>query len=241
MKQTNQLIGNYGQCHIGDCLDYMHTLSDQQFDLGFTDPPWGHKYNGKTPMGINAQVYKEEIINYDDQFNPIWNHLWFTELTRVCKRVVIAMGWRHFNWWVANTDPRGYFFLTFKNGQGSTKVCKHNAVHPFLCYGDAFRDRKKKFHWNFLDTYIPNGFLRGTYKFIHPSPKPFQDWYKMISELHPDSLFDPFAGTCTIGEVGEALRIPWEGVELNKDYSKDIQYRIRCGMTYKQTTQQKLM
>lgn len=164
--KIKEVKGNFGSCVFDDCVEFMKTQKENQYDLGFSDPPWGHDYDGKHPMGINAQTYKPEIENYNDTFDPEWNLQWFTELRRICKRVVIAMGWKHFNWWVKNTDPRGYFFLIFKNGQGSTKVCKHNATHP--------------------------------------SPKPFKDWLKMIKELNPESLFDPFAGTCPIGEVGES-------------------------------------
>ena len=226
--------GNIGECYICDCIEYMQSLEDKTFDVGFFDPPWGHGYNGKKPMGINAQAYKEQIINYKDVFDPEWNLEWFQEASRVCKRLIVAMGWKFFNWWVANTNPRGYYFITFDNGQGSTKVCKHNGVHPFMCYGDAFKQWDNKFHRNYLHTYIPNGFLRddSNYKYIHPSPKPFRDWYKIIRALKPQSLFDAFAGTCTIGEVAETMNIPWRATEIDEQnkYVNDIKYRINRGM-----------
>ena len=82
-------------------------------------------------------------------------------------------------------------------------------------------------------TYIPNGFLRNgeseEHKYSHPSPKPFRDWRHMIEELHPESLFDPFAGSCCIGEVGEALGIVWDACEINEAYIDDIKYRVESG------------
>jgi DNA modification methylase len=56
----------------------------------------------------------------------------------------------------------------------------------------------------------------------------------MISELKPESIFDPTAGTCTIGEVGESLGIPWLGCELNAEYRTDIEYRIYRGIERKE-------
>lgn len=252
--------GNFGYCKIIDSLAFMKSLPDKCIDLIFSDPPWGHEYDGKRPMGINAKAVKLNKISYNDTFDPDWNLQWFNECIRVAHRVVIAMGWTHFNWWVANTDPIGYHFLVFKNGQGQTRTCNHNAVHPLLVYGD-FLSREKKFHWNFTPCFIPNGFLRDTFKaeqavkiskeyrvlaqppkqphiFTHPSPKPFIDWYTMIKELKPTSLYDPFGGSCVIGEVAETLGIPWISTELNPVYEKDIQYRINSGIKHRENLQQ---
>lgn len=206
----------------------MKEIPDKSFDLGFSDPPWGHEYDGKRPMGINAQVYKEKNVSYEDKFNPEWNLEWFGHLLRICDRVVIAMGWKHFNWWVRETDPLGYFFWYFRNGQGQTKICNHNSMHPLLCYGN-FKSRDRKFRYNCRETFIPNGFLRSDNNLIHPSPKPFRDWKLLIEELNPKSIFDPFAGSCPIGEVGEYLGIKWLGLEIEPLYMNDAEYRINKG------------
>jgi len=180
MTIVDRVEGKHGICWFIDCVEYMESLADNTFDLGFADPPWGHNYDGHRPMGINAQVVKENVENYKDDHDPTWAQNFSNELKRVCERSVICMGWKHFNWWVANTNPVGYHFLVFKNGQGQTQVCNHNAVHPFLCYGDwkgesAEEGRARRFHWNFTEScleelhdfmftyhysYIPNGFLR---------------------------------------------------------------------------------
>ncbi len=247
--------GNFGKVQFCDCLEYLHSLHDQSRDLAFLDPPWGHDYNGKRPMGINAQAEHDHVENYNDSFDPDWNLKWFHEIMRVHRRVVIAMGWRHFNWWVATTNPRGYHFLCFKNGQGSTRVTKHNAMHPLLCYGEGFNNWDAKFHWNFtpshldadtfycvyMQTYIRNGFLRmEEHKYTHGSPKPAEDWADMIQELNPTDIADYFAGTCCIGEVGEWLGIPWDATELRAECYDDCDYRIHKGMLRNKQTRKQL-
>jgi hypothetical protein len=264
--------GEFGWIEFRDCLSFMQNLPDNSLDLIFTDPPWGHDYDGTKPMGINQQAEKHDRVNYNDTFAPNWNLKWFHEACRVSHRLVIVMGWKRFNWWVKQTDPLGYHFLIFKNGQGQTKVANHNAVCPLLCYGD-FKARQQKTHWNFTEscldtlnsflmtydaTMIPNGFLRENYQeeqavklsknyeilsplkdthvYAHPSPKPFKDWLKMIRELNPKNIYDPFGGTAPVAQVGEYLGIPYYVSELNPLYRKDAIYRQQLGINQRKAS-----
>ena len=216
------------EIYYEDCLKVLPFIPDKSIDLCFTDPPWGHSYNGQRPMGINTKTEHTERVNYSDDFDVEFNLAWFHEIKRICKRIVIAMGWKHFNWWVENTHPVGYFIWHFKNGQGSTKISQFNSVHPLLCYGDW---KDKKFRYNCRETYIRNGFLNDAkeHKFKHPSPKPFEDWVLLIKELEPESLIDPFLGSGTLAEVGEFLQVPYVGIEVKKEYKDDIDFRIKRG------------
>jgi DNA modification methylase len=217
-----------------DCLgpDGMPNLQDNEFELCFSDPPWGYEYDGTNPKGINQQTYHPERENYNDEFNPDFNLQFFQEMNRTCKATVIIMGRLYLFWWIRNTQPLDLFTLTFKNGQNSTKISKYNATCHYLCYGKQNRFWiEHKFHRNHYETYITNGFLRDKeYTYTHPSPKDFKTWEYMLNELKPASVLDPFGGSGTIGEVCESLGIKWLAFEIKEDYYTDAKYRIEKGM-----------
>jgi 16S rRNA G966 N2-methylase RsmD len=173
--------------YLGDCLKWLGQQKRGQWDLIHIDPPFGVNYDGSKPKGINKRAVKEDVAIYADEWRPEWNIQWMNEALRVGKRVVMGMHWMRFNWWVKTFYDRivGYLFLVFKNGQGQTRVCNHNAVHPFICLSaptgeelaakENVWDREHRAHWNFFESelttqeewratwmegYIPNGFLR---------------------------------------------------------------------------------
>jgi DNA modification methylase len=59
--------------------------------------------------------------------------------------------------------------------------------------------------------------------------KDYNTWFTLIKDIHPESVLDPFAGSCAIGEVCESLGIPWLGIEKNPQYYEDVQYRVNLG------------
>ncbi|WP_457558288.1 DNA methyltransferase [Candidatus Harpocratesius sp.] len=224
-----QLVaGKYGFCEIVNCIYAMRKMKDKSVDLIWTDPPWGYTYDGTNPKGINQQTKHPERINYNDEFNPDFNKKWFSEAIRIANGVVICPGRIHLNWWIKLTEPIGILTLIFKNGQNSTRISKYAGSAYYLCYGDFFKTHK--FHRDFYQTYIQNGFLRKNRELIHPSPKDFETWKELIEELSPQSIMDPFFGSGTCGEVAETLGIRWYGCEIEPRYLEDIQKRIQAGI-----------
>jgi len=223
-----KIEGHFGYAEIRDCVPAMQQFPAKFFDLCFTDIYWGIGYDSQNPHGINTQTNHPERVNYKDTFDPELYLEQFGEMRRVSKQLVMAVGWKNYNWWVKNTNPRGTFILTFNNGQNSSKIAKHNATSPYLCWGERFV--KFKFWKSFHHTYIENGFLREKdYKYKHGSPKDFKTWNELICQLKPTSLIDPFIGSGTAGEVAEANGINWIGFELKPDYIEDIKFRINRG------------
>jgi DNA modification methylase len=241
-----EIKGNYGKCIFTDCLapEGMPSFKDKQFDLIFSDPPWGYDYDGQTPNGINKKATFHDRINYEDSFDDKFNKKFHNEMLRVSRSIVMIMGRIHLFWWIRNTEPIDLFTLVFRNGQGGTKISKYNGTCHFLCYGDQEYWKDHKFHRNFYETYIHNGFLRLTeYKLIHPSPKDFNTAYDLIKELNPKSVLDPFFGSGCVGEVCEALGVSYVGLEICEDYAGDIEQRIQAGIkrrSYMKLTHKKI-
>lgn len=219
-----KIKGKYGTAYIDNCLN-----AEGKWDLLFTDTLWGVGYDGKNPSGINRKAYKPDVINYPDIWDPIFMEKWFTKFQKLTEAQVVCTGWKYFNWWVDKFDPIGYHFIVFNNGQGMGKTAKHQSTSPYLCFGDPEWWKKHKFFRSHSNAYITNGFLR-KHKYVNPSPKDYSTWAKMIADLNPSSIVDPFLGSGTLGEVGESLGIPWNGYEIMEEYKIDIKKRVAKGM-----------
>lgn len=206
-----------------DCMDPnegLPSLPDQSIDLGFTDPPWliGYKGFDRRKKGLN----ENEVI-YKDDYPLEWNLLWLNELLRICHGIIIIMGRVQLKWWVKNTDYLDIGFVYFKNGTGQSKISQWNCYSPYLFFGDYFRTHKC-FH-NVWRCTIPNGFLSKE-TFIHPNRKGIEIPLKLLKDLKPESIIDPFAGSGSYLKAADILGIPWIGYEINEVYSHDIDKRF---------------
>lgn len=214
-----------------DCMDKdngLPSLPDKSIDLCLTDPPWNIKYDGKS-----MRNRKTTHNLYKDDYEDDWNLSWFNELKRICSGIIIAISTTNLEWWYRNTDIRGMLIIHYTNGTGMSKISQWRCWTPYLFFGDYFK-KHKLFH-DLIKTYIPLGFLR-KYYFIHPSPKEIWIWKKMLDELKPISVIDPFLGSGTLAAAATKLDIPWIGYEISEIYSKDINYRLKnCKKEPKQT------
>lgn len=206
-----------------DCMNEengLPTLEVKSVDLCITDPPWNVNYKG---LSKRRKGPKNKVL-YKDNYPDEWNLIWFNELERICNGIMIATTRNKLRWWYKNTDVRDMLIIYFKNGTGSSKISQWNCWSPYLCFGDFFRTHKL-FH-NLIKTYILSGFL-SKYHYIHPNPKEVKVWDKIIRELQPKSVIDPFLGSGTTAEVCTKLGIPWLGYEINEVYSQDINKRLK--------------
>jgi len=218
----------YGLVKYCDCLDEEHgmpSLPDKSIDLGYTDPPWGvnmHKrkerqYHGKTLKWDEKKEY------FKDSFNPEWNLLWFKELERICNSIILVISEKYKYWWIRNTKPKGDLMIHWINGFSMSPIANHNQKSTYLFYG-KFNNR---LHKDVIDATLKWGFLkRGRQKFIHPSPKGTEIILKILKQLKPKSLIDPFIGSGSYGEACEILDIPWFGYEINEIYQDDVKLRM---------------
>lgn len=247
MDPPLETSGKYGKCVFADCLDIFKELKPHQadgfYDLCFTDTLWGHNYekNAQKPMGINKKATKQNRIPYPDPWDPEFHKTWFPAVQKLTNAQVVCVGKKHVNWWVKEFDPLGMVPIVYRNGQGSTAISRYSGHMMYLCFGKEQWWKQHKHHRDFVEqavypTYIHNGFLRDDENeeiAVHPSPKDFETWYMMIKDLKPRSLLDPFAGSCVIGEVAEALGIPWLAMELMEEYYLHAKFRIHKGMLYR--------
>lgn len=238
MLQTQIIADTYdlGEIRYCDCLDPefgLPSLEDNSFDLGYSDPPWGVNIgkilkNGRDYVSGRKLKSKKEKKYYKDSFNPEWNLEWFDELKRTCKALVLILSETHKYWWIRNTDPLGDLTIHWKNGHAGSKIAKWSKKSTYLIYGklpnklenDIITNQTMK--WGFLSNW----------KGKHPSPKiglndlKFSLHYKILEQIKPQSLLDPFAGSGAFLYIANMLDIEWLGYEIINDYREDIQKRL---------------
>lgn len=204
----------------------MPSLTDKSFELGYTDPLWGVNIDKKLESGriyIHDRVIKPSNKTlYKDKFNPKWNLKWFSVLERICKGIILVIGEKYKYWWIKNTNPIGDLTIHWINGHARGKISQWSRKSTYLFYGKF----KNKLQFDIiLNQTLKWGFL-SDWKGIHPSPKGVEIILKIIKQLKPESLIDPFIGSGSYGQACEILKIPWLGYEINELYRDDIKLRM---------------
>jgi len=153
----------------GDCMEYMSTLKDNEFDLAVVDPPFG--------IGNFVQQNRGYPVK--------WNNLtpppeYFTELKRVSKHQII-FGANYYNCfsgksgaivWVKNQPMPNFskaviasctmhkkievYTQTWTNFVHEGRTTKHPCEMPVKLYQWIF-DRYAKKGWRILDTHLGSG------------------------------------------------------------------------------------
>jgi hypothetical protein len=241
--------GNYGEVRFCDNMNETYglpSLKDQSWDLCLTDPPYNVKLKGNSQK-INDHPIQDKIEYEDNKTNEEymdWNMKWFNELQRVSSLQIISTGHPNLKSWIEHTNPKDYLIHNKSDGQGLSSLCYLTKAEIFLMYGqDPYwnKHKQKIFPFNIITGLLHQGICKKD-MFIHPCPKSYQFWKKVIFQSQMKSVIDPFLGSGTTAEVCEELGIPWLGYEIMEEYAPDIEKRIAHGIgkhkTYK--TQLKL-
>ena len=208
------------------------SLPDKSVDLCLTDPPWNINYKGMKsncagPKGDNSQyiMYDDNIDNYKDFCINL-----FKELNRICKRIIIAPGRQNLHLWYNISHPLDIIIHYKKNGGFGGNLSVYNNFDVFLYYGEKVS--KPYYINNVIEEIATWGWLKkqlppNQRDFLHPCPKNYKVWFKLINGIKPKSIIDPFMGSGTTAAVCTKLGIPWIGYEINEIYSQDINRRLK--------------
>jgi len=198
------------------------SLPDKSIDLCYTDPPWNvvkewkdRTYNGRELKWSSKKKY------YNDSFDQEWNLEWFEQVQRICNGMIILIPEKHKKWWYRNTDPKGDLVIHWKNGFSASTIAYHSRKSTYLFYGKF----NKRLHMDVIEATLLWGFLKKE-KWVHPSPKGIEIALKILREIKPSSLIDPFAGSGSFLKAASIFDIPWLGYELDKTYQQDLNKRF---------------
>ena len=190
-----------------DCIDYMKTLKDGEFDLAVVDPPYGIDADQKRgDTGRNGHIKQRDYhIGNWDKMIPTAEY--FTELKRVSKNQII---------WGGN------YFLDYLNATSCMLVWdKQNGDNYYADCELALTSfdtavRKVKYRWHgFLQADMKNKEVR-----IHPTQKPMK-LYRWIFENYAEKgmkILDTHLGSGSSAVAAHYLGMNFVGCEVDKTY-----------------------
>jgi len=196
-------------------------------DLILTDPPYNVDAKAKDQAKKNTE---EEKVSYNDNKDEV-EYLWFVsnfiwDAQSVSNKLVVSPGHSNVATWCMFSVPDDFLFHNKPDGQGWSKSARATKTEIYLVYGSV--TSRKKFATNTIKANINHHIRYGP----HPHPKPPELYRKIISQLEPTVVFDPFLGSGTTGEVCEELGIPWFGCEIVPKYINEC-IIPRCGKATK--------
>ena len=185
-----------------DCMDFLKSCTDMQFDLAIVDPPYGININPN--MGIKkGQKKRHDKINWD---NEIPTKEYFNELFRVSKNQIIWGGNyfelpanKHFIFWDKKT-PVG---MSFSDGEYAWT--SFNRAIRKIIFRNVFNDK------------------------IHPTQKPIYlyEWLLMNYAQPGDKILDTHLGSASIAIACHNLGFDLTGTELDADYFAAATKRLK--------------
>ena len=196
----------------GDCMEYMATLKDNEFDLAVVDPPYGINLCLKNQSGGSVLAPKTIHKNKGwDASTP--NKEYFIELMRVSKRQII-WGGNYFD-----LPPSSCWLVWDKmNGENHFADCElawtslKTAVRQF------------RFRWQGM----LQGDMKNKQKRIHPTQKPIQ-LYQWIFDKYAQKgwrILDTHLGSGSSAIAAHDCGLEFVGVELDGNYFKAAKERL---------------
>ena len=198
------MINKLIQC---DCMEYMKTCKNKQFDLAIVDPPYGLLESGGQTGGHNGlfanRAYKNGIISAWDNKPP---KEYFDELFRVSKNQII-WGGNYFD-----LPPSRCFVVWDKVQPWDTFSACEYAWTSFSLPAKLFK------------------FDNRTGDKIHPTQKPVALYKWLLSHYaHAgDKLFDSHSGSGSFRIAAYDMGFDLISCEIDADYCHDNEARYQA-------------
>lgn len=204
------------ELHNMDCMEYLKTCKDNEFDLAIVDPPYfdgpnksnfyrnGEKSKTGAPAGKYSTIEEWSVPNSD----------YFNELRRVSKHQII---WGC-NYYAKEIDSVGRIVWDKKNGE-STFSDGEIASCSLIDSVRFFRYR-----WNgMLQENMKNKEHR-----IHPTQKPvaLYEWILSTYAKPEMKILDTHLGSGSSAIAAHYFGCDFVGIELDEDYFKAAKERI---------------
>lgn len=228
----------------GDALEELQKIASESIDLIVTDPP----YN------LNKDYGKfQDKLEFDEYIE--FSKLWLREAKRVLKKngtIYVFMGMRYISYiYEILEKDLGFTFnswITWFYTQAIGKIKGFSPRHDDIL---MFTKNSKKYTFNLDDIRVPQKFYRSvnnmrganpgnvwefshihycsTKRQGHPTQKPEGLYERMIlaSSNAGDIVLDPFGGSGTCLHVCQNIGRNGISIELNQDYCRMIEERLR--------------
>jgi site-specific DNA-methyltransferase (adenine-specific) len=216
-----------------DCMEFMATCKDKEFDLAIVDVPYGigesmndNASRGKARGGLNnsAWGYSKAYTKKDWDKEPP-NHKYFEELFRISKHQII-FGANHFmsRLYIAapmmkNIDSPCWIVWDKQNGDNDFADCEL----AWTSFKTAVRKVKYKWH-GMLQADMKNKEVR-----IHPTQKPMK-LYLWLLENYANKemkIIDTHLGSGSSAIAAHYFGCDFVGLEIDKEYFDNAIKRIK--------------
>ena len=200
----------------GDCMEYMKTLKDNEFDLAIVDPPYGIGESGKTNKSRGKLAVAKDYKPFAGGDIKAPDLQYFTELKRVSKNQII---------WGAN------HFCSIFGGSSSCWIVwdKDNGASDFadceLAY-TSFKTAVRKFKYTWAGMLQQD--MKNKEHRIHPTQKP-QALYRWLMESYAEKgqrILDTHLGSGSSAIAAHYYGCDFVGIELDEDYYKAAKERF---------------
>ena len=199
----------------GDCMDYMTTLENNEFDLAVVDPPYFKDFSKSNYTGAE---YSTTGIKRNHQRSAHWeipNQKYFEELLRVSKHQII-WGINYYSKYVSSV---GRIIWDKQNDYSTFSKCEI-ASQSFGVRVDQFR-----FRWNGM----LQGDMKNKQKRIHPCQKPIQ-LYQWIFDTYAQKgwkILDTHLGSGSSAIAAHDSGLNFVGIELDTKYFQAARERLK--------------
>lgn len=219
---NKEILGNITLYNC-DCMDYMATCKDNDFDLAIVDPPYG--------IGADLKNSKRELKSKNsaaissDFGGQIWDSVipteeYFAELRRISKKQII---------WGAN-----YFGLV-----GGMLYWHKNVTMPTYSTGElAYLSWLQKIDFvNITWHGMLQQNMKNKEERIHPTQKPIKlyEWILHNYAKPGQKIFDSHFGSLSIGIACHNLGFELTACELDKQYYEAAKKRLKIHQMQKTT------
>jgi len=220
----------------GDCLEVMKDIPDKSVDLVLTSPPYnlGNFEKGSFYGGIERTLTYKTYSDNRDEDNYI---KWQRDILTECRRLIKDTGVIFYNHkprilngeWNNRRNlipfPIRQEIIWDRAGMTnfSGSFFANNTERLFIIAGNKWKVNRKYVGMGEVWRIIPEVNTE------HPAPFPYELANKVISSSskETDTILDPFLGSGTTAVAAKQLGRNFIGIEINPDYCKIAEDRLR--------------
>ena len=193
--------------HLCDCLDFMKSCKDKQFDLSIVDPPYGIGLLKTRAGNYGIGKTKKDNVKPWDNIKP--SKEYFDHLFRISKNQII---WGANNFTGIYSFPSSSAWICWDKMNGESYWSDFELAYSSFGIVDASKSNKTGARFVKMCAERDSR--------IHPTQKPVA-LYKWLLQNYAkpgDKIFDSHVGSGSIRIACHDLGFDFEGCELDPDY-----------------------
>jgi len=191
-----------------DCMSYMKTCKDNEFDLAIVDPPYGIGESGKTNASRGKLAIAQDYKSFHgDDLKPA-DPEYFIELQRISKNQII-WGANHF---MQNIGLGSSCWIVWDKLTGGSDFADCELAYT------SFKTAVRKFSFQWSG--MLQGDMKNKEKRIHPTQKPVK-LYQWLLKNYAESgqrIIDTHLGSGSSAIAAHYFGCDFVGCELDTDY-----------------------